>query len=435
MDSPETPVVYRFNPFTEEYLASGKGFTPRRRQADLARDLENIPQFLCGPQDVVLVEEAPSREFLRELQAAGLAVPEFVVMREGEAPAGLRGRKLAGLRPWAWGPDSRELAECLAGNLGGGRAAEDCFNEGIARLYSKAWSAGFLNRLLLVVPEERWLCGRTEAGVAVRDMGAALDTIRKIRGQGHHRVVVKRAFGLAGSNAVRLWEPDILETQRRWMEETFAVGGELVVERWLERQVDFSAQLEMTDWGLELRGYTGLMNDLKGQFQANWAAPDYAVKLPSEVVVRFAGVPNVAERLQELYAQVWVELASELRRVGYRGPLGIDAFVFRGADGVCRLKPVVEINPRYTMGRLTLELMRRAEPGRYGVFRLLTLPMVRAKGAGDFPEYAQGLKRAEPVVLTGEPEPRIRGGTVCLNDPARARTCLATFQVLDRSPG
>ena len=39
-------------------------------------------------------------------------------------------------------------------------------------------------------------------------------------------------------------------------------------------------------------------------------------------------------------------LEPRLRDVGFLGPLGIDAFVYRDATGRARLKPVVEINPR-----------------------------------------------------------------------------------------
>ena len=38
-----------------------------------------------------------------------------------------------------------------------------------------------------------------------------------------------------------------------------------------------------------------------------------------------------------------------------------------GADGRCRLKPIVEINPRFTMGRVTLEILRQAAPGCSGL--------------------------------------------------------------------
>ena len=51
----------------------------------------------------------------------------------------------------------------------------------------------------------------------------------------------------------------------------FNRAGNSIIEPWLERQTDFSVQLEMAPDGFRLCGYTGLINDLRGQFQANWA--------------------------------------------------------------------------------------------------------------------------------------------------------------------
>ena len=110
-----TPSVFVFNPFAEGYIAQGKAFTPVKHQAMLADDLANLPQFLCQPDDVVLLAKRPSVDFLNTLEQAGFPLPEFVELREGRIdPAGsLCQRKLGSLRPWAWGPDSVKLLEPL----------------------------------------------------------------------------------------------------------------------------------------------------------------------------------------------------------------------------------------------------------------------------------------------------------------------------------
>ena len=49
---------------------------------------------------------------------------------------------------------------------------------------------------------------------------------------------------------MRLFEPELLENQRRWLANALRDGRKFVVEPWLERLADFSAQLEMTPEGL-----------------------------------------------------------------------------------------------------------------------------------------------------------------------------------------
>lgn len=494
-----TPSVFVFNPFAEGRIAGGKTFNANKHQLQLARDLENLPQFLCRQDDVVLVERRPSVEFLSGIKAAGFALPEFVELnpgvehrhdtsgslsplkrgegwsegilekwasspqtsppsgeeREKTTPKHVTGiselvhRKLGRLRPWAWGPDSLELLKPLFANVTGEtRIADQRFNDRLAQLYSKAWSAEFLRSILcssrreeaLIEKSENdwslltsaatrdWLCSEAEVGVAVNSLDEALIAVQQIRSRGHHKVVVKEALGLAGSNALRLFEPEVLETHRRWMAKALSNGRTLVVEPWLERVLDFSIQLEMSADGLKLCGYTGLLNDAKGQFQGNFAESHHHKRIPAKVVALFHE-PDISNRLLELYAGIFTALEAELCRVDFVGPIGIDAFVYRDAAGAVRLKPIVEINPRYTMGRVLVELMKQTCQGSCGIFRLVNQVQLRAAGVEGFSGFAQTLSERFPLQLEGEPLPRIKAGALCLNDPATAQACLAVFQV------
>ena len=189
----------------------------------------------------------------------------------------------------------------------------------------------------------------------------------------------------------------------------------------------------MSDDGLKLCGYTGLLNDAKGQFQGNTAAPGHQKKIPANLIALFPEPPDIAQRLHALYADVFKLLEHELRRVNYSGPLGIDAFAYRDTDGKIRLKPIVEINPRYTMGRVTVELMKHVAPGSRGLFRLISRKQALAEGSRDFIAYAESLGERFPVRLKGEPTSRISEGAICLNDPMEAQVCLAVFQVAHSS--
>jgi hypothetical protein len=452
-----TPSVFVFNPFAEGRIAEGKAFNPTKHQAALARDLESLPQFLCRQDDIVLVERRPTVEFLSGIKQAGFPLPEFAVVGQAsrrfmggrlarehtnvsETPGGPTGkmpvplpsaaRKLGRLRPWAWSPDSVELLAPLFANVTAEqRTAEQRFNAGIAQLYSKAWSAEFLRKLLRRTAKEAWLCTEDEVGVTANSLAEALAAIVGIRARGRHNIVVKEAIGLAGSNAMRLFEPELLENQRRWLANALHDGRKLVVEPWLERLTDFSAQLEMTAGGLKLCGYTILFNDAKGQYQGNLAESHYHTRIPTRIVSRFLEPPDISRRLLALYAQIFVLLEAELRAADFLGPLGIDAFVYRDAAGTPRLKPIVEINPRYTMGRVTVELMRQVCQGSEGEFRLINRGGLRAARCEDFVGFAGKLAERFPIHLQGEPVARIRDGAVCLNDPATAKVCLAVLQV------
>jgi uncharacterized ferritin-like protein (DUF455 family) len=433
-----TPRVFLFNPLAEGFIARGTGFTPAAPARQLARDLANLPQFLARRDDVVVVPEAPAPDFLASLKSAGFELPEFVVASEGtplQAALGAE-RKLGGLRPWAWSPDSIErLGALFAQVTGDDRGPEACFNSRMAELYSKAWSARFLQEihpeLAAVFPA---LCPAEVIGTAVTDLTTALGAIEKFRARGFHRLVVKQALGLAGANAIRLWEPELLESQRRWMADALEAGQTLVVEPWLERLADFSVQFERTDEGLRRVGFTDLFNDHRGQFLANAASPGFERRPPTRVTKAFSTWPDAPGLIRRVYDGVARALEPRLASVGFRGPLGIDALVYATAEGP-RLKPVVEVNPRHTMGRLTLELMRVVAPGSHGLLRLVNRAQLKAGGFASFAEYARERVASRPGCRVGAPEPRLREGAVCLNDPDRAQACLAVLEVSREAPG
>jgi hypothetical protein len=55
---------------------------------------------------------------------------------------------------------------------------------------------------------------------------------------------------------------------------------------------------------------------------------------------------------------IGMHVALTLQRLGYFGPLGIDAMQNRDDAGEIRLRPLQDLNARYTMGRLALGFAR-----------------------------------------------------------------------------
>jgi len=56
--------------------------------------------------------------------------------------------------------------------------------------------------------------------------------------------------------------------------------------------------------------------------------------------------------------EIAMRVAGRLQSLGYFGPLGIDAMRYRDNTGEIRLRPLQDLNARYTMGRLALGFVR-----------------------------------------------------------------------------
>lgn len=128
-----------------------------------------------------------------------------------------------------------------------------------------------------------------------------------------------------------------------WARRKLAQGWTLLFEPWVDDRQDFSMHFDLhKDGTWRYRGACQLVGDAGGVYRGNRVLPDWAPH--SE---ELACATRVIEQLANL---------------GYWGPVGIDAFTGTlGGESIRR--PLVEINARYSFGRLTLALGEWIPPG------------------------------------------------------------------------
>lgn len=335
-----TPNVFWFNPGAEESIVGGEETSAARQ---VAHDLALLPAYLARQEDVVVVPALPPTSFRTELLERGIALPELV---ERSAVSSLRERKLHELRPWGRTPDALPLIKELAG--------EETLTA--PELFSKAEHARFLGKLLDDCDHPFW-GGLDTVGTPVD----SLDDVRSAVDGKEGEWILKAPWSTAGRNRIRLSGGEELSTKAvAWIEETLRLQNQLVLERWLERVIDFSVQYDhQSDSGLRRRGLVVLENTPQGQFQRATVAERFTDFLEEEVRRRlFDGASRRGLLFELLEERLEPSLQAWLESHGYEGPIGVDCFFYRDRDGDVRWKPVVEINPRYTMGRIAVELAR-----------------------------------------------------------------------------
>ncbi len=94
-----TPVVHWYNPNAESHAAAAfthRSYQPNKIEVALEHDLEMLSLAWCRRDDVSLMRTLPSNAHRTYLKKAGFHLPEVIKV------GSLAGRKLGGLRPWAW---------------------------------------------------------------------------------------------------------------------------------------------------------------------------------------------------------------------------------------------------------------------------------------------------------------------------------------------
>jgi hypothetical protein len=425
------PDVYWFDPTCDRAAGLGSGRSVSGRARELIDDLELLPLFLAGEADVVLVRRRSDPQFERRLAAAGFELPELVSYRGGArgAAAALAGRQLRSLQPWGWSPNGARFACLLETRLPPGRQAG--WDPRWRELYSKTWSAGLLRRFLADHPDEaRWLCDPAVVGTACASLGeveAAASGLDPALGE---RAVVKAAFGTSGRNQV--WVPagpgfrwrD--ESQRRRVQRLLADYGAAVVEPWLDKVADLSFQIQVAEPGrARLLGICRFLSDDRGQYAGSVVgSPTSGLEPEARRLLDGDGVePGRLQRLGGVLAET---LGGAMAASGYVGPVGIDALLYRAGDGL-RLKPVVEVNPRYNMGRIALALAKRVDPRAGARWLIVRLEEIRAAGFADGAALAAQLHDAHPVALGSEG--RLTRGLVFTTDWSACRAVVSLLAV------
>jgi hypothetical protein len=184
----------------------------------------------------------------------------------------------------------------------------------------------------------------------------ALDWIEKTPG----KKVLKTPFGTAGRGHFFIPGKGDLDA---FLQREFAKKLPLIGEPWVERILDFSTQWRDSI----LLGATIFENADAGSYRATLAGPRHQIF-------------GAYEWALEEHLSIAKPLLEKIRKLGFFGHLGIDAFVYLW-EGKETLQPIVEINGRKTMSWAALQIQEKKAPGCPLRF---TFSPKKGVGAGSF---------------------------------------------------
>ena len=345
-----TPNVFYFNPDAENRIAAFPGpYHPTKRVGSVIGDLEILPAFLARKDDVLLMRRAPTATHLQSLKEAGFVLPEIVPLdKEGDLDGDslLVSRKIHEFRPWAKAPDLGDrFAPILSRSTGSTDSGE--WSRTDRDLFSKIVQANALRRWF----GDGYVC---QTGAEMASAAKALSD------SGHREGMLKRAFSTAGGGNRRVLLGELLEKANQKLSDQILAEGGILLEPLHQRVFDFSVQGWAGPEGVKFLGPVEQVIAESGGYRGSISAnkfcqgiePDLARFTMNEVLPVYE---NDGELASELHA--WTRSAQ------YTGPFGIDSYIYLDQSGNLHHRAVCEINTRFTMGRVTLELRRHVEPG------------------------------------------------------------------------
>ncbi len=334
--------VYAFTPNVELDHANQQ---PKKIALLMERALAPLMMVLCKKDDIVLSESLPAGQLLA-LKEVNYPLPQQVETWEA-----LSDRFLGEIRTWG---TSQKIAE---------RFGTEWKSDWKA-IFGKSWGASCLQTLLTQYPAEYWTDAVT-VGRVCRDWGEVESALENFRKAGYERFIAKTNFSTAGRGAKRF---DELSEVQGWMERALR-HQHVVVEPCFERVIDFSIQLDVQTNRTKVLAIGRFETDNQGQYLGHHLGAMHS-GLDKDLLRFIHGDGKDSQRMRRLGNQVADVVGKALQSVGYTGPAGIDAMIVRTSNGY-KIRPIVEVNPRYTMGRIAHELSKYVHPKSKGWFGIL----------------------------------------------------------------
>jgi uncharacterized ferritin-like protein (DUF455 family) len=409
------PSIWIYNPLCDAEIARGRpGLSATKKIQGRIEDLEHLPMFLAGDSDQLLVSKRPRLEWLREIKALGFELPEFLERDKAQLP-----QKIAGFEPWGWSPETFARFQPLASRLVNASGANsewaatilakpDFQSTGLAKLFSKAWSTGFLREWMKRNSDTTAVFGDpSSVGTATDTVTETVTVIRSLL-TAHRSVLLKAPWGTSGIQHKKIQSESELQfghPTHGWITNTLEAQGQLVVEPFLDNVCDLSMQFIVNDDEIRLLEIRRFLTGPRFEYRGTWLGSKMSGFEPEHA--------RLIENARPAWTRLVRDLGTRLRDEGFRGSAGIDALLWKDSRHELRLKPLVELNPRWTMGRVALALEKHLVPAQSALWAFVPrsklsreeLSALKAKHPAKTAEIAGGaLRISEGIVCTNDPE-------------------------------
>ncbi len=182
------------------------------------------------------------------------------------------------------------------------------------------------------------------------------EALREFAELGFRKWVIKSNFSQASRNRVCGDGISISTTTQNWLQKRFVDRQPVYVEPWFERVAEcglqFSVSPSTSDQSIEYIGGCEMLTDESGRYRGSI-------------------VSQAIEGWWQSAIDPCTTVAAAAQQLGFFGPIGMDCMLIRHPiDGKIWLRPVHDVNGRYTMGRVALSLRHWLRPGEIGFWCL-----------------------------------------------------------------
>jgi hypothetical protein len=312
---------------------------------------------------------------------------------------------------------------------------EDFFNNNIKNIYSKIYSLEILNKLLNHFENFKSIFPSPEQLPKIAFcFESAIKIISDFFSTNNYSfIVIKAPYGCSGQNMKKVKTYDLNKSEINWIKKILKEQNSLIIEPWFNKVSDLSYQSKITEMKEIINiGSTEFITNQNGQYKATYVGTKkfhHSLNYKKFFYNNF----NNTKGIEEILKAVSTFVGSNLLETNFEGPFGIDAFIYEDKNSFYgyRIKPLCEINPRITMGRVALEISKRIQTGTFAIWVHLRISDILNANFANISDFIACIEKICPIILdrSSSNTPLIKEGVLFTNEPLTAKSVLTTLIV------
>ncbi|MFV0521214.1 MAG: hypothetical protein ACK5MI_02120 [Mangrovibacterium sp.] len=349
------PKLFHFNSTCEIAIANGSPyFNTTAILNQFEQDLASIMAVFATDNDYILCEEKPTTEFLQMMKSLGLPQVNYISLSDVTAIQTANKSLTFNAHSWGCSP------------------AEDFYLKDVRRI-EEQWKAdklpiverGYVAQLF----NSAWLANWNHPLFgSISSIGSSIIRSEQEAAQYLNEnlpVVFKSPFSSSGRGLMVLRKPILNDANKKWITTILKQQTYIVASKWLDKQQDLSFQFDATESGLIFEGVSYFNTNTNGQYKEHELNRHNFSIHYNEDTITHMDLLHVGEQLKDVLSQ------SKLAKL-HKGKFGVDALIYKEQDRL-KLHPLVEINPRYTMGAVALALQNYIHEESKGFYKIHTV--------------------------------------------------------------
>lgn len=324
--------LFLFNPENDIALAKGLSrFTPPKQARLLHDNCAEISFWLGEEDDLFLVPLERLDSIHRWIDTLGVQGPQPIITA--------RENGITSLSPWGWSEhaatqfDEAEVPEKIL----------QSYRPMISKC--REMSHRRQSRQLLELMKADGINVKFPLPEEIDSFEAFEDVVRRMG-----KVYIKAPWSSSGRGVFQADFNSYMSVRKR-VEAIIASQGSVMVEKSLDKILDFAMLFSIENGNASFAGYSLFNNSGGTRYRGNMIASDDMILSHINRFISFEEVLRIKEGVRHSLQQ--------LIGMDYSGPVGVDMLIFKNGVGSVAVNPCVEINLRYTMGFVASGIFRK----------------------------------------------------------------------------